>query len=95
MGHSISLGHCDLATVAARDAALADAAATLACNLVKKPADLQVALDRIMGIPGVSGVLAICGEKIGLAGELPPLVKQDPALSRGLITRDRNAVVPC
>jgi ApbE superfamily uncharacterized protein (UPF0280 family) len=34
MGHSTSLGKCNLATVVAADAALADAAATLAANLV-------------------------------------------------------------
>lgn len=95
MGHSVSLGHCDLATVAARDAALADAAATLACNRIKSPADLQLVLDRIMEIPGVSGVLAVCGEEIGLAGEMPPLVRQNPALNQNLVTRDRNAIFPC
>ncbi|MHB8830456.1 MAG: UPF0280 family protein, partial [Syntrophales bacterium] len=35
MGHSLSLGECDLATIVAKDASLADAAATLAANLVK------------------------------------------------------------
>jgi ApbE superfamily uncharacterized protein (UPF0280 family) len=94
MGHSVSLGHCDLATVAAPDAALADAAVTLACNLIKTPADLKPALDRIMSIPGVSGVLAVCGEEIGLAGELPQLVKQNPVANQNLVTRDRNAIFP-
>ena len=94
MGHSVSLGRCDLATVAARDAALADAAATLAGNLVRSPDDLKPTLERIMEIPGISGVLVICGGEIGLSGELPPLVKQNPEQSRGLITRDRNAFFP-
>ncbi len=35
MGHSTSLGNCDLATLVAKGAALADAAATQAANLVK------------------------------------------------------------
>jgi len=94
MGHSVSFGRCDLATVAARDAALADAAATLACNLVKSAKDLQGTLNRIMDIPGIFGLLVICGEEIGLAGELPPLVRQNPAQSRDLVTRDKNAVFP-
>ncbi len=37
MGHSMSLGQCDLATIVAKDAALADAAATQAANLVRTP----------------------------------------------------------
>lgn len=94
MGHSISLGRCDLATVVAHDAALADAAATLACNLVRSTDDLQPTLDRIMEIPDVCGLLLICGKDIGLAGELPSLVKLNPALNRKLVTRDRNAVFP-
>ena len=36
LGHSLSLGQCDLATVVSRDASLADAAATLAGNLVRR-----------------------------------------------------------
>ncbi|MFA6929538.1 MAG: UPF0280 family protein [Lentisphaeria bacterium] len=94
MGHSISLGHCDLATVAAQNAALADAAATLACNLVHSTADLQPTLQRIMEITGISAVLLICGGEIGLAGDLPPLVKQNPTLNQKLVTRDRNAIFP-
>jgi hypothetical protein len=75
MGHSMSLGRCDLATVVAADAALADAAATRAANLVKCPADVDAALDRIHAIAGVAGVLIATGERIGLAGRLPTLVR--------------------
>jgi ApbE superfamily uncharacterized protein (UPF0280 family) len=75
MGHSMSLGECDLATVVAEDAALADAAATKAANLVKTVDDIDSALDSIAGIKGVDGVLIIKGGRVGLAGKLPPLVK--------------------
>jgi ApbE superfamily uncharacterized protein (UPF0280 family) len=75
MGHSMSLGECDLATVVAKDAALADAAATKAANLVKTVDDIDPALDSIAGIEGVDGVLIIKGDRVGLAGKLPPLVK--------------------
>ncbi|MDD3954582.1 MAG: UPF0280 family protein, partial [Lentisphaeria bacterium] len=95
MGHSVSLGHCDLATVAARDAALADAAATLACNLVRSPGDLKPTLERIMTIPGISGVMLVYGDELGLSGEMPPLVKQNAVLNQNLVTRDRNAIFPC
>jgi ApbE superfamily uncharacterized protein (UPF0280 family) len=75
MGHSLSLGFCDLATVVAKDAALADAAATLAGNLVKTVGDVEPALNHIASIEGVSGVLIVKDGHAGLAGKLPPLVK--------------------
>jgi ApbE superfamily uncharacterized protein (UPF0280 family) len=75
MGHSMSFGRCDLATVVATDAALADAAATQAANRVKIPADVDVALERIMAIEGVAGVLLVQDDRVGLAGRLPRLVR--------------------
>jgi ApbE superfamily uncharacterized protein (UPF0280 family) len=75
MGHSLSLGQCDLATVVARDAALADAAATLAANLVKAVCDVEPALNQIVSIEGVDGVMIVKEGHVGLAGKLPPLVK--------------------
>ena len=91
MGHSVSLGDCDLATVLARDASLADAAATLAANLVRTPEDIDSALARIRGIPGIDAVLLVKGERIGLMGDLPPLVRNRDPASRRKITRDRRA----
>jgi ApbE superfamily uncharacterized protein (UPF0280 family) len=75
MGHSKSLGNCDLATVVAKDAALADAAATQAANLVKKEEDVNPALQRIAAIEGIEGVLIVKNDRVGLAGHLPPLIK--------------------
>lgn len=75
MGHSMSLGQCDLATVVAKDAALADAAATQAANYVTAPEDIEPALNKIAAIEGIDGVLIIKDGQIGLAGNLPPLVK--------------------
>ena len=75
MGHSTSLGECDLAAVVSRDAALADAAATQAANLVKEIEDVESALNRIAAIEGIDGVLIIKDNQVGCAGALPPLVK--------------------
>ena len=72
MGHSLSLGQCDLATVVAKDAALADAAATLAANLVKTVADVEPALNQMVSIEGVSGVMIVKNGHVGLAGNSPP-----------------------
>jgi len=74
MGHSLSLGHCELACVVSQDAALAAAAATRACNSVKRPRDIQPTLEMIVSIPNVSGVIIVEEGRIGLAGNLPPLV---------------------
>lgn len=75
MGHSMSFGQCDLATVVAKDAALADAAATQAANKVKTIDDIEPTLNEIAAIEGIDGVLIIKEAQIGLAGKLPRLVK--------------------
>jgi ApbE superfamily uncharacterized protein (UPF0280 family) len=88
MGHSLSFGACDLATVVAADGALADAAATLACNLVKSPGDVGGVIERIHALPGIGGVLIIKADRVGMAGDLPELIRHtDPAFP-GKITRD-------
>jgi ApbE superfamily uncharacterized protein (UPF0280 family) len=87
MGHSLSLGDCDLATVTSRDAALADAAATLACNLVRRPADIDAALRRVAAVPGVTGVLIVKDGRVGLAGELPELIRHRDAALAAKVTR--------
>jgi len=88
MGHSLSLGKCDLACVVSRNASLADAAATSAANLVKTPDDIEAALEHIAGIDGVDGVLIVRGERIGMAGDLPPLVRNRDAELGQKVTRD-------
>ena len=75
MGHSKSLGKCNLAAVVARDAALADAAATQAANLVTTVEDVDWALERIASIEGIAGAMIIKDDHVGLAGQLPPLVR--------------------
>jgi ApbE superfamily uncharacterized protein (UPF0280 family) len=75
MGHSISLGLCDLATIVAKDAALADAAATAAGNLVKTVDDVDAALEQISKIEGVDGIMLIKDDHVGMAGRLPKLVR--------------------
>ena len=76
MGHSISLGLCDLATIVAKDAALADAAATAAGNLVKTVNDVDAALEQISKIDGIDGVMIVKDERVGMAGRLPKLVRR-------------------
>lgn len=85
MGHSMSLGHCDLATVVSRDAALADAAATEAANRVSSADDLDRALARIAAIEGVDGVLLTQDDRIGIQGRLPRLVRVRDGDPAGLV----------
>jgi hypothetical protein len=75
MGHSKSLGRCNLATVVAADASLADAAATQAANLVTTAKHVDATLQRIAAIEGVAGVVIVKDDRVGLAGKLPSLVK--------------------
>ena len=88
MGHSLSLGQCDLATVVADSGALADAAATLIGNRIHAEADIEPALNEAAAIPGLRGVLAMKGEKLGMWGKLPRLVRNADAATRVKITRD-------
>lgn len=69
-GHSLSFGRADAALVVSRDPALADAAATRLGNLIRSEADIENALDETLRVKGVTGALAIAGEKLGVKGEI-------------------------
>jgi len=90
MGHSLSLGRCDLATVFARDASLADGAATLAGNLVKGMEDLEPAVNRILGIGGIRAVFLVKDGRVGLGGDIPELISTSDPDMKSKITRDRS-----
>ncbi len=70
VGPSVSLGRADAAVVLAESAVLADAAATALGNAIKKPEDIQPALERVLFAPGIIGCLAIMGDNLGAAGAL-------------------------
>jgi ApbE superfamily uncharacterized protein (UPF0280 family) len=85
MGHSLSFGACDLATVVADDASVADAMATAACNRVRGPGDIDAALEWTVSIAAVRGALIVVGEAVGMVGRLPELVR-----NRDLATADKT-----
>ncbi len=87
MGHSISFGACDLATVLSGDAALADAAATMACNMVKTEDDIKDTLDRVIEIDGIIGILIVKNDRVGMAGNLPELIRNNDKNSIQKITK--------
>ncbi len=70
IGKSFSYGIADAATVVAHDAALADAVATAAGNLVKGPADVAAGAEFACTIPGIYGALLICGDQLAAAGQI-------------------------
>lgn len=92
MGHSFSMSRCDLATVVAKDAALADAAATHACNLVQTVADIDPVMEKIMNIENISGVLIIKDDRVGVCGKLPRLVRHTDDAFPDKVTRDTRSL---
>jgi len=70
IGHSLSLGRADAATVIAGNAALADAVATGTGNLVQDENDLEKAASYAMGIPGVRAVLVLYRDRIIVQGDI-------------------------
>ena len=72
VGHSLSLGQADSVTVLAASTPLADAAATRLGNEVSSAGkeNINHALDVARNIPGLLGVVIICGEQMGAWGEI-------------------------
>jgi len=70
VGHSLSLGRSDAVTVLARSTSLADAAATALGNRIKSPQDIAAAIDYAQTIPGLSGILLIKDDNMGLWGNV-------------------------
>jgi ApbE superfamily uncharacterized protein (UPF0280 family) len=93
MGHSLSFGDCDLATVLAEDGALADAAVTLACNSVRCRDDIAGTLERVLAIAGIRALLIVKDDKIGIAGDLPELVRHKDRSALAKTTRHPLSVL--
>jgi uncharacterized protein len=70
IGPSLSFGRADAACVIAADAALADAVATGAGNLINDESDMEAAARYAMGIDGVLGVVLAYGDRLLLQGDL-------------------------
>ncbi|MGQ9795643.1 UPF0280 family protein [Desulfosoma sp.] len=70
LGHSLSFGRAEAATVLAKDAALADACATALGNRIQHPDDLERALAWIQSVPGVLGALAVVEDRLAVWGHI-------------------------
>ena len=82
IGHSISFGNSDAATVVSSSAALADAVATALCNKTVSKKDLGRAFD---GIKNIDGALVIYGDNMVRWGKLPKIV--NVSVNPDLVTR--------
>jgi len=74
VGHSISFGAADAATVIARGGALADAAATALCNAVKDEASVKAAFSVVSGVEGVEAALIIYKDIMATWGDMPEVL---------------------
>jgi ApbE superfamily uncharacterized protein (UPF0280 family) len=70
VGHSLSLGNADAVIVLSPSTALADAAATALCNMVKTADDIPQAIEKAQGIDGLRGLVVIMGDKMGVWGKV-------------------------
>ncbi len=72
VGHSLSLGHGELACVVAPDAAIADAAATAFCNMLQGPDDVERVTTHAAALQqhGIRAVFVQCAGRIGVWGDL-------------------------
>jgi len=78
VGHSISFGYADAATVLSDSAALSDAAATALSNSVKDtdtPHALHDCFRSIAHVPRIKGALVIYRDVLAKWGEIPQLVR--------------------
>ena len=78
IGHAISFGESDIVTIFAKNATLADGAATKIANAVKGrdiEKSIKRGLDLVENLNGVFGAFISRDEKVGQVGKIPKLVR--------------------
>jgi ApbE superfamily uncharacterized protein (UPF0280 family) len=75
VGHSISFGHADAATVISNSASLSDAAATALCNSITDARSITKAFHAINHVEGVEGALVIYKDKLATWGGIPEIAR--------------------
>jgi ApbE superfamily uncharacterized protein (UPF0280 family) len=92
VGHSLSFGEADAAVAVAREASVADAAATSIANEVGGDdikLSIEKGLSRAKQIPEIRGCLIARGDHIGTWGEIPELIKIAPESQEISITKKK------
>jgi len=75
VGHSISFGTADAATVISTSASLSDAAATALCNAITDAHSITEAFCSINHVESIDGALVIYKDMLATWGEVPEIVK--------------------
>jgi ApbE superfamily uncharacterized protein (UPF0280 family) len=75
VGHSISFGTADAATVISRSASLSDAAATALCNAITDAHSIPDAFRSINNVGSIEGALVIYKDVLATWGKVPEIVK--------------------
>lgn len=88
LGHSISFGKCDLATIFSKKGHVADAVATAVGNKVKEIKDIEPTLNWAIKLKDVQGVIIIKGHKVGMIGNIPKLLLSKDENLRNKVTKD-------
>ncbi|MCX7920232.1 MAG: UPF0280 family protein [bacterium] len=70
VGHSLSFGKADAVTIVAKTATLADAVATAVGNIIKEPTDINAGIAFARNIQGITGVVIIIKDKLGVWGDI-------------------------
>nr|MDO8085072.1 UPF0280 family protein [Candidatus Sigynarchaeum springense] len=78
IGHAMSFGNADVVTVFCSNASIADAAATALCNMttaIDAGAAVRQAVEGSKQFPLVTGVFVARGDRVGMGGRLPEMIK--------------------
>ena len=75
VGHSISFGNADAATVISNSASLSDAAATALGNSVTDAQSVSKAFGAVKHVEGIKGALIIYKDTLATWGEIPEVVR--------------------
>ena len=88
LGHSLSFGNCDLASVFSKKSYVADAVATAVANRVKEENDIEPTLKWALKLKDVIGVLIVKDDKVGIMGDTQKLVSNKDAALKEKVTKE-------
>jgi len=88
LGHSISFGKCDLATVFSKKSYIADAVATAVGNKVSSIKDIEKTLNWAVKLKDIEGIIIIKDHKVGMIGDIPKLLLSKDEKLKEKVTKD-------
>jgi ApbE superfamily uncharacterized protein (UPF0280 family) len=78
VGHSLSFGKADALAIIAKNAAVADAAATACANVIQSKADFARAIELARKIKGVAGIIIILNNNMACWGKIEFATRRHP-----------------